>query len=64
MIILHRHLVPANIKDIRLSDYAIGIFPQIPSRKGLKKAIKNGQIYIDGIQANRNRTKNRIGGTR
>ena len=52
MIILHRHLVPINIKDVRLSDYAIGIFPQIPSRKGLKKAIKNGQVYIDGLQAN------------
>ena len=52
MIILPRHLVPINIKDVRLSDYAIGIFPQIPSRKGLKKAIKNGQIYIDGLQAN------------
>ncbi|MFK7983217.1 MAG: pseudouridine synthase [Saprospiraceae bacterium] len=52
MIILHSHLVLANIKDVRLSDYVIGIFPQIPSRKGVKKAIKNGQVYIDGIQAN------------
>ena len=52
MIILHTHIVPENIKDIRLSDYAIGVFPQIPSRKGLKKAIKNGQVYINGSKAN------------
>jgi len=31
----------------RLSDYAIGIFEKIPSRKGIKKAIKKGLIYID-----------------
>ncbi len=52
MHILHSHLVPVNIQEIRLSDYAIGIFPQIPSRKGLKKAIKNGQVYINDTKAN------------
>lgn len=52
MIILHSHIVPVNIKEVRLSDYAIGVFPQIPSRKGLKKAIKNGQVYINDTKAN------------
>lgn len=37
------------MQNIRISDYAIGIFPQIPSRKGLKKAIKRGEIQIDGV---------------
>lgn len=48
MLIIHTHTVPTNISNIRLSDYAVGIFPQLPSRKGLKKAIKNGQVYING----------------
>lgn len=48
MIIRQTHTVPKNINAIRLSDYAIGIFPQIPSRKGVKKAIKAGAIYLDG----------------
>ncbi len=50
MIIRQTHTVPENIKAIRLSDYAIGIFPQVPSRKGVKKAIKAGAIYLDGKQ--------------
>jgi len=50
MIILNTHIVPTVINRVRLSDYGIGIFPQIPSRNGLKKAIKNGQIYVDGIK--------------
>lgn len=52
MLILYTHIVPENIKHIRLSDYAIGLFPQLPSRKGLKKAIKKGQIYINDSEAN------------
>lgn len=51
MLIIHTHIVPANISNVRLSDYAVGIFPQLPSKKGLKKAIKNGQIYINGEKA-------------
>ena len=52
MIIRQTHIVPENIKQVRLSDYAIGIFPQIPSRKGVKKAIKAGTIYVDEKQGN------------
>ncbi len=51
MLILNTHIVPTNINNIRLSDYAVGIFPQLPSKKGVKKAIKNGRIYINGEKA-------------
>lgn len=42
--------MPANSNRVRLSDYGMDIFPQIPSRKGFKKAIKNGRIYVNGIK--------------
>lgn len=48
MTILETHIVPENVSNIRLSDYAIGIFSIIPTRKGMKKAIKKGSVYIDG----------------
>lgn len=50
MIVLNTHIVPANSNRVRLSDYGMGIFPQIPSRKGFKKAIKNGRIYVNGAR--------------
>ncbi|MBL4624131.1 MAG: RluA family pseudouridine synthase [Flavobacteriales bacterium] len=37
-----------DIKPIRLYDYAPAIFTQIPSRKGIKKAIKRGEIIVSG----------------
>ncbi len=52
MIIRQTHIVPKNVEAIRLSDYVVGIFPQIPSRKGVKKAIKAGAIYVDGKHGN------------
>lgn len=51
MIVTATHIVPANISGIRLSDYAVGIFEKIPTRKGIKKAIKKGMIWIDGAPA-------------
>ena len=51
MIVLHSHIVPDYVSNVRISDYAVGIFPQIPSRKGLKKAIKRGAIFLDDQQA-------------
>jgi len=33
----------------RLSEYAVGVFEIFISRKGLKKAIKRGQILLDGV---------------
>lgn len=52
MTILHTHIVPQNNNTVRLSDYAVGIFPQIPSRKGIKKAIKAGAIFLNGRRGN------------
>ena len=48
MSIIQSHIVPSNISPIRLSDYAIGLFAALPSRKGLKKAIKKGAILVNG----------------
>ncbi|HPS58228.1 MAG TPA: RluA family pseudouridine synthase [Spirochaetota bacterium] len=45
------HTVPENTARQRFSDYACTVFNVIPSRKGIKKAIKNGEFLIDGIAA-------------
>ncbi len=51
MITKEIHLVPAGIRDVRLSDYARTAFPSVPSRKGIAKAIKRGEIRMDGKPA-------------
>lgn len=43
--------MPEGTSKARLSDYACTIFPAIPSRKGIKKAIKRGAIIVDGKPA-------------
>jgi len=48
MIILESHKVTDLTTPIRLSDYAHQIFSIIPSRKGIKKAIKRGEILVNG----------------
>ena len=45
------HVVPEGIGSVRFSDYAIEIFTIIPSRNGIKKAIKRGDFLIDGVKA-------------
>jgi len=48
MSIIEKHVVPENIGKIRLSDYAREIFQKyIPSRNGIKKAIKKELIIVD-----------------
>lgn len=47
LVVLETHIVPDELGDIRIYDYAMSIFPQIPSRKGVKKAIARGEIMID-----------------
>ncbi|MEM9886693.1 MAG: RluA family pseudouridine synthase [Bacteroidota bacterium] len=42
------HLVPPRTEAIRLSDYLGGVFQSIPSRKGMKKAIKKQLVFVDG----------------
>lgn len=42
------HKVNSNYnKNERISDYAIGLFPQIPTKNSVKKAIKKGLLLID-----------------
>lgn len=48
LVILKTHIVPDGVEDIRLYDYAAEIFPTIPSRKGIKKAISREEIIVDG----------------
>lgn len=42
------HTVPHLAVPKRLSDYAVGIFASIPSKAGIKKAIKKGLLLVDG----------------
>jgi 23S rRNA pseudouridine1911/1915/1917 synthase len=51
MIIKETHLVPERICHVRLSDYARTAFPMVPSRKGMAKAIKRGEVWINGAPA-------------
>jgi 23S rRNA pseudouridine1911/1915/1917 synthase len=45
------HQVPPHTPPQRLSDYARGLFTALPSRKSVAKAIKRGEIQIDGQPA-------------
>ncbi len=45
---IETHIVPELSVKSRLSDYAVGIFVAIKTRKGIKKAIKKGLIKING----------------
>ncbi len=45
------HTVETVDCTIRLSDYAGGIFELIPSRKGMKKAIDKGFVWVNGTPA-------------
>lgn len=47
-LVLATHWVPLDIEQQRLSDYLCGVFPQLPSRKSVKVAIKKGAIYVNG----------------
>lgn len=44
--------VPSLYEKIRLSDFATGKFQTIPSKNGIKKAIKKGLLKIDGNKGN------------
>ncbi len=45
---IESHTVPPGTPRERLSDYAPRVFSAIPSRKGMKKAIKAGGVLVDG----------------
>lgn len=44
----HKHTVPSKKEKIRLSDYGPGIFPNLPTKSAFKKAIKKGEIFVNG----------------
>jgi 23S rRNA pseudouridine1911/1915/1917 synthase len=44
---IETHVAPSLDGKTRLQDYAVGIFRTIISRKGIKKAIKNGLVSIN-----------------
>ncbi|MEX1002160.1 MAG: RluA family pseudouridine synthase [Crocinitomicaceae bacterium] len=45
---IEEHTVTKTGADRRIYDYCTGLFDQLPSRKGVKKAIKRGQILLNG----------------
>lgn len=51
MIIVDQHIVPQDVRHIRLIDYLVGKFLLLPSRTSIKKAIKRGEILVNGVAA-------------
>jgi len=49
--VIQSHQVPVDVPRIRFIDYARKVFRIIPSRQGIRKAIKRGEILIDGKAA-------------
>ena len=45
------HIVPDGINGVRLSDYLAGIYPGLDTKSGVKKAIKLGEIFVQGKPA-------------
>lgn len=48
MTLIETHIVPTLEFKIRLQEYAVGIFNTIPTKSGIKKAIKKKTILVDG----------------
>lgn len=51
MKLVETHIVPEYIAQTRLSDYVRNIFEVIPSRKGMKKAIDSGFVFVNNVQS-------------
>ncbi len=45
---IETYTVPPLDEKVRLSDFVVGIFETISTRKGMKKAIIRGQVFING----------------
>lgn len=52
MKLIETHIVPAGVNNIRLQEYAVSIFKAAPTKSSIKKAIKRGEIKIDGRDTN------------
>ncbi len=46
------HTVQNIDTPIRLQEYAVGIFATVPTKSGLKKAIKKGRVFVNNNKAN------------
>jgi 23S rRNA pseudouridine1911/1915/1917 synthase len=51
MQLIETHIVEKLEKPTRFQEYGVGIFNTIPTKSGIKKAIKKELIFIDGILA-------------
>jgi RluA family pseudouridine synthase len=49
--LLFEHTVPINTTPVRLIDYALKVIETLPTRSGAKKAIKRGQLLLNGKPA-------------
>ncbi len=50
-VVRERHIVTAAFNGVRFQEYCIAVLELLPSRAGVKKAIKRGDLYIDGKPA-------------
>lgn len=50
MYLLESHIVQSLQNSTRLESFCQGLFPQLPSNKGVKKSIKKGSIRLNGEQ--------------
>ncbi|MTI30308.1 RluA family pseudouridine synthase [Xanthovirga aplysinae] len=48
MLIVETHIVEKTSKAERFLDYTIGLFHQLPSRNSVKKALKRGELLLNG----------------
>ena len=51
MAVIDRHTVSETTARTRLLDYLPGVFPSLPSRASIKKALKRKEILVDGAIA-------------
>ena len=51
MQLIETHVVEKLESPIRFQEYGVGIFNSIPTKSGIKKAIKKQLIFIDGVLA-------------
>ncbi|CAM1344657.1 RluA family pseudouridine synthase [Tenacibaculum amylolyticum] len=51
MVLLESHKVPKQETPIRLQEYIVGIFSSIPTKSGIKKAIKKDLVHVNGHKA-------------
>lgn len=48
MMLVEVHTVPEHTISARLSDYCVGVFDGLTTRKGIKKAIEKGCVFVNG----------------